>query len=78
MPPKRSNSFWLLRRSEAWHSGRVKAPIAAGDVLCQVEVRDGDKVVHSAPLVALADVEEAGIFGRLWDSIRLFFYSLFN
>jgi len=56
----------------------IKAPIAAGDVLGQVEVRDGDKVVHSAPLVALADVEEAGIFGRLWDSIRLFFYSLFN
>jgi serine-type D-Ala-D-Ala carboxypeptidase (penicillin-binding protein 5/6) len=56
----------------------IKAPIAAGDVLGQVEVRDGDKVVHSAPVVALADVEEAGIFGRLWDSIRLFFYSLFN
>lgn len=56
----------------------IKAPIAAGDVLGQVEVRDGDNVVHSAPVVALADVEEAGIFGRLWDSIRLFFYSLFN
>ncbi|HDZ56695.1 MAG TPA: D-alanyl-D-alanine carboxypeptidase [Pseudomonas xinjiangensis] len=56
----------------------LKAPITAGDVLGQVEVRNGDEVVHTAPLVALADVAEAGIFGRLWDSIRLFFYGLFN
>jgi serine-type D-Ala-D-Ala carboxypeptidase (penicillin-binding protein 5/6) len=56
----------------------IKAPIAAGDVLGQVEVRDGEEIVHTAPVVALADVEEAGIFGRLWDSIRLFFYGLFN
>ncbi|WP_372240231.1 D-alanyl-D-alanine carboxypeptidase family protein [Pseudomonas sp. gcc21] len=59
-------------------NSRIKAPIAAGDVLGQVEVRDGEKVVHAAPLVALSDVEEAGIFGRLWDSIRLFFYGLFD
>lgn len=56
----------------------IKAPIAAGDVLGQVEVKLGDEVVHTAPLVALSAVEEAGIFGRLWDSIRLFFYGLFN
>ena len=56
----------------------IKAPIAAGDVLGQVEVKLGEEVVHTAPLVALADVEEAGLFGRLWDSIRLFFYGLFN
>jgi D-alanyl-D-alanine carboxypeptidase (penicillin-binding protein 5/6) len=56
----------------------IKAPVIAGDVLGQVEVRLGDEIVHTAPLVALADVEEAGIFGRLWDSIRLFFYGLFN
>lgn len=56
----------------------IKAPIAAGDVLGQVEVSNGEEIVHTAPVVALADVEEAGIFGRLWDSIRLFFYGLFN
>ena len=56
----------------------IKAPIAAGDVLGQVEVKLGEEVVHTAPLVALAEVEEAGLFGRLWDSIRLFFYGLFN
>jgi D-alanyl-D-alanine carboxypeptidase (penicillin-binding protein 5/6) len=56
----------------------IKAPIAAGDVLGRVEVKLGDKVMHSAPLVALVAVEQAGIFGRLWDNIRLFFYGLFN
>lgn len=56
----------------------IKAPIARGDVLGQVEVKLGEEVVHTGPLVALADVESAGLFGRLWDSIRLFFYGLFN
>ena len=56
----------------------IKAPIAVGDVLGQVEVRMGEEVVHTGPLVALADVEPAGFFGRLWDSIRLFFFGLFN
>lgn len=56
----------------------IKAPISAGDVLGTVEVKRGDSVVHSAPLVALADVERGGLFSRLWDSIRLFFYGLFN
>lgn len=56
----------------------IKAPITAGDVLGQVEVKLGDEVLHSAPLVALADVDQAGLFGRLWDNIRLFFYGLFN
>lgn len=56
----------------------IKAPLAAGDVVGQVEVKLGDEVVHTADLVALSDVEQAGLFGRLWDSIRLFFYGLFN
>ena len=56
----------------------IKAPIAAGDVVGQVEVRMGEDVVHTGPLVALAEVEAAGFFGRLWDSIRLFFFGLFN
>ena len=56
----------------------IKAPIAVGDVLGQVEVKLGEDVVHTGPLVALAEVEQAGFFGRLWDSIRLFFFGLFN
>ena len=56
----------------------ILAPIQVGDVLGEVEVKLGDEVVHKAPLVALSAVEEAGLLGRLWDSIRLFFYGLFD
>jgi D-alanyl-D-alanine carboxypeptidase (penicillin-binding protein 5/6) len=51
---------------------QLVAPIA------KVEVKLEDKVVHSADLIALDGVEEGGIFRRMWDSIRLFFYGLFN
>jgi D-alanyl-D-alanine carboxypeptidase (penicillin-binding protein 5/6) len=35
-------------------------------------------VVHSADLVALEAVEEGSFFRRLWDSVSLFFFGLFN
>jgi len=54
------------------------APIQQGDVIGKVEVKLGDEVVHSTDLVALETVEEGGLFRRLWDSIRLFFFGLFN
>jgi D-alanyl-D-alanine carboxypeptidase (penicillin-binding protein 5/6) len=57
---------------------QLLAPIQQGDVIGKVEVKLGDEVVHSADLVALETVEEGGFFRRLWDSIRLFFYGLFN
>lgn len=56
----------------------VIAPVAKGDRLGVVEVRAGDEVVHTADLVALQDVEEGGFFRRMFDSVRMFFYSLFN
>ncbi|TBU95812.1 D-alanyl-D-alanine carboxypeptidase family protein [Phytopseudomonas dryadis] len=57
---------------------QIVAPVNQGDVIGKVEVKMGDQVVHSADLVALEAVEEGGFFRRLWDSIRLFFYGLFN
>ncbi|YCH22686.1 D-alanyl-D-alanine carboxypeptidase [Pseudomonas sp. D1-3] len=57
---------------------QITAPIAQGDVIGKVEVKMADQVVHSADLVALEAVEEGGFFRQLWDSIRLFFYGLFN
>ena len=59
-------------------NGQIRAPIVSGDVLGEVVVRLEGEVIHSAPLVALANVEQAGFFGRLWDSIKLFFFGLFN
>ncbi|MBB2493664.1 D-alanyl-D-alanine carboxypeptidase family protein [Aquipseudomonas ullengensis] len=57
---------------------QLQAPLKQGDVIGKVEVKLGDEVVHSADLVALEPVEEGGFFRRLWDSIRLFFYGMFN
>jgi D-alanyl-D-alanine carboxypeptidase (penicillin-binding protein 5/6) len=57
---------------------QLVAPIAKGDVIGKVEVKSEEKVVHTANLIALEPVEEGGIFRRLWDSIRMFFYGLFN
>ena len=56
----------------------LKAPIAAGQALGKVEVRLNGQVLHTAPLIALQSVEEGGFFRRLWDSIRLFLYGIFN
>lgn len=57
---------------------RLMAPIEQGAVIGKVEVRDGEQLIHSADLIALQGVEQGGFFTRLWDSIRLFFYGLFN
>ncbi len=54
------------------------APIAQGQVIGKVEVKQGEQVLHTSNLIALEAVEEGGLFRRLWDSIRLFFFSLFN
>ncbi|MGL4318090.1 MAG: D-alanyl-D-alanine carboxypeptidase family protein [Pseudomonas sp.] len=57
---------------------QLQAPLKQGDVIGKVEVKLGEELVHSADLVALEPVEEGGFFRRLWDSIRLFFYGMFN
>jgi len=54
------------------------APVTKGDRLGVVEVRLDGNVLHTADLVALEDVAEGGFFRRLFDAVRMFFYSLFN
>ena len=51
------------------------APIAAGQAIGTVTVRLDGKVVAQAPLVAVAAVEEAGFFKRLWDSFWMWWES---
>ncbi len=46
------------------------APISKGQKLGKVVMMVGDEVVVEYPLIALIDVEEGGIFTRLWDSLR--------
>lgn len=47
------------------------APITQGQRIGTLRVKLGDKVLAERPLLALAPVEEAGFFGRAWDTIRL-------
>lgn len=47
------------------------APIAKGQSMGVLKVKSGADVVAEVPLVALEAVEQAGFFGRLWDTIRL-------
>ncbi len=56
----------------------LMAPIQQGDVVGKVEVSLDDQVLQSTDLIALQPVEEGGLFSRFWDSIRLFFFNLFN
>ena len=56
------------------YDGPIKAPIKKGDKIAQLVVSTPDTAPQVMPLVAANDVEEAGIFGRLWNG----FMSLFG
>ena len=47
------------------------APFAKSQPLGSLKVKVGDQTVADIPLVALEAVEQAGVLGRAWDSIRL-------
>jgi D-alanyl-D-alanine carboxypeptidase (penicillin-binding protein 5/6) len=49
------------------------APVRQGDVIATLRLSLDGKPFGEYPLVAVADVPVAGIFGRTWDSIRLWF-----
>ncbi|WP_111655885.1 D-alanyl-D-alanine carboxypeptidase family protein [Isoalcanivorax indicus] len=55
----------------------LRAPVAAGQQVGTVTISLDDEVLLEQPLVALADVERAGIFRRLWHHLVLFFKGLF-
>ena len=47
------------------------APITKGQSMGTLRVKMGNDTVAEVPLIALEDVAEAGFFGRMWDTIRL-------
>jgi D-alanyl-D-alanine carboxypeptidase (penicillin-binding protein 5/6) len=47
------------------------APFAKGQTVGTLKVSLGDQVLTEFPLVALDEVQQAGVFGRAWDAIRL-------
>ncbi len=56
----------------------LEAPLAQGDEVGEMVLRLGDKTIYTAPLVALEEVPESGVFGRMSDFIYLFFRQLFG
>jgi D-alanyl-D-alanine carboxypeptidase (penicillin-binding protein 5/6) len=54
------------------------APLAAGQKVGQILVKNGDQVVYTVDAVAQTEVPRAGFFGVLWDSIVLLFGQLFG
>lgn len=54
----------------------LAAPVAQGEELGELILSLYGEEVYRAPLVALASVQEAGIFSRLSDWVRLFFTDL--
>lgn len=53
----------------------VTAPIKKGQKVGVLKASYNGKVLYEQPVVALNEVKEAGFFGRLWDSIVLWFQS---
>lgn len=55
--------------------GRVPliAPVAKGDTIATLRLHLDGQVFGEYPLVAVTDVPVAGIFGRAWDSLKLWF-----
>ena len=56
----------------------IQAPISQGDVIGDIEFVSNDKVVLSAPLIAIESVEAKGFFGRIWARIVFWIMSLFS
>ena len=54
----------------------LEAPIEKGQQIGTVKVTLDDKVIATAPLVALEAVEPGGFFKRLWHEIRMWWASL--
>ena len=55
----------------------VVAPVKKGAELGTLKLMSGNKVLAERKVVALQDIEEAGFFGRMWDSIVLWFKNTF-
>lgn len=55
------------------YEGPIKAPIKKGQQIAQLVVSTPDTAPQVMPLVAAQDVEEAGIFGRLWNGLMSLF-----
>lgn len=65
-------------KAEMLVDSQIEAPLNEGQALGEFNVTWEDQQVYSAPLVALAEVQQAGFFARLWDSVIIFVTGLFD
>ena len=59
-------------------NNNIKAPILKGDEIGNIEFMSNDRIVFSAPLLAIESVDEKGFFGRIWARIMFWIISLFS
>jgi D-alanyl-D-alanine carboxypeptidase (penicillin-binding protein 5/6) len=58
-------------KTQIIHPAPLIAPFTKGQAVGSIKVLYGEQTLVEVPLVALEAVEQAGIFGRAWDAIRL-------
>ncbi|WP_374669064.1 D-alanyl-D-alanine carboxypeptidase family protein [Ramlibacter sp.] len=58
-------------RTQVARPDPLVAPFARGQQVATLKILSGDEALREVPLVALEPVEQAGVFGRAWDAIRL-------
>ncbi len=58
-------------KTEVARKEPLVAPFTKGQTLATLKVMAGDQLVSEVPLQVLETVEQAGLLGRAWDSIRL-------
>ena len=58
-------------KTQVMRNDPLIAPVAKGQQVAVLRVTAGDLAVADIPLLALDGVEQAGIFGRAWDAVRL-------
>jgi D-alanyl-D-alanine carboxypeptidase (penicillin-binding protein 5/6) len=58
-------------KTQVLRNDPLVAPLAKGQQVGTLRVTAGDQTVADVPLLALDGVEQAGLFGRAWDAMRL-------
>ncbi len=72
----RGNSRGVSKEVEVF--APLIAPINQGDIIGSVTWKVGNDEIATEPLVAKSTVEQGSIFKRLWDTVVLWFKSLFT
>ena len=68
-PAGASEKFTVVVR----YKGPIRAPIKKGDIVADMVVKMADGTEQISPLIANADVAEAGYFGRIWNGVKSIF-----